>query len=102
MTDIKLYQPSNGSEGDWFMGQFCFRCSKMPHATEAKNQCWILGKTFMYKVTDKKYPKQWIYRDGRPVCTSFKDRDIHNAERRKTRKPTMIMSGSGLFAEVIE
>ena len=94
---IKLYQPSNGTEGDIFMGRFCFNCVKMPHATEAKNQCWILGKTFMYKVTDKKYPKQWIYKEGVPTCTSFKDREAHNLERRKTRKPTMVKGVADLF-----
>lgn len=87
MSETKPYQPSNGTEGDIFMGKFCFKCVKLPHDTAAKNQCNILLHTFVYDIGDQQYPKEWISISGKPACTAFKDRDEANAERRESRKP---------------
>lgn len=83
---IELYQPSNGTEGDIFMGEFCFKCAKLPHDSDAKNQCWILGRAMIHGTDNPRYPNQWRYQDGKPVCTAFKDREEANAERRASRK----------------
>jgi len=80
-----LYQPSNGSEMDYFSAQFCFKCSKMSVSCEAKNQCGIFRNVLCYDVKDKEYPKQWRYVDDKPCCTSFVDRDKANEARRKSR-----------------
>jgi hypothetical protein len=94
--EIELYQPSNGTEGMRFMSIFCDNCVKCP-SIEANNHCGILTRTMIYDRTDKKYPRQWIYQNGKPVCTSFKDRDEHNAERRAKRKPESDKSTVDLF-----
>jgi len=86
MTEkITLYQPSNGSEGEWFMGQFCYQCSKMPINCDAKNQCMIQLSTFAWNIEDKEYPKEWRYVDGEPTCTAFVDREEANSKRRQSR-----------------
>ena len=64
----RLYRPSNVTEGDMFMDGLCFRCKK-------EKACQILSDTFIYGITDKEYPRQWVYRDGEPTCTAFKDAD---------------------------
>lgn len=62
------YRPSNGSEGDWFMGQFCFQCSAFP-------DCEILGRTMAYNITDPEYPDEWQQdEEGAVTCTSFHDK----------------------------
>jgi len=81
------YQPSNGTEGEWFMGQFCHKCIKMPKSMEAENQCWILGRTFFYDIDDPKYPEQWQRDEEGVTCTAFKSREEFNTERRAKRKP---------------
>lgn len=79
------YQPSNGTEGDIFMGQFCYRCVKFPHSPDAKNQCMIVLRTMAHNVTDPEYPIQWQHGPDGPTCTAFRDRDEANAERRARR-----------------
>lgn len=85
MEKIKLYQPSSGTEGADFMESFCFRCIKCPIDPGASNQCGIMLRTMIHNPTDRNYPKQWRYVDGRPLCTAFKSRDEHNAQRREKR-----------------
>ena len=87
MINEKLYQPSNGTEGEIFWDGWCHRCVKHPHNPDASNQCAILGRTFIYSTSDKEYPKEWCYdENGRPQCTAFKSREEFNAERRARRK----------------
>lgn len=77
------YRPSNGTEGEWFMDQFCHQCVKCPISPEADNQCKIMLRSLMYNTEDKEYPKQWVYTDeGKPICTAFKSREEYNASRR--------------------
>ena len=86
MSEIKPYQPSNGTEGEIFTGKFCERCIKHPIDYDAKNQCSILLKTFIYSVRDSEYPKQWIQDKSGARCTSFKSRVKENEKRRKQSK----------------
>jgi hypothetical protein len=62
------YMPSNGTEGEWFMDQFCYRCQKDTINRGGFTQCSILGRSFLGE-----QPKQWVYVDDKPTCTSFKD-----------------------------
>lgn len=80
---IKLYQPSNATEGDFFMSAFCFRCSKWRNG-----HCGIQLRTMAFGIKDKEYPRQWRYVDDDPTCTAFKHIDEHNAERRKKLRPS--------------
>lgn len=95
--DIELFQPSNGTHGDIFMSEFCYRCSKSPHNPDAKNQCMIVLATMAYDKEDPEYPKQWRYVNGKPTCTSFKSREEFNLERRLKRKKITIGKNTDTF-----
>ncbi len=64
----KPYLPSNGTEGEWFMHKFCDNCYKCMYCS------------IMINGLSGKQPKQWIYQDNKPTCTSF------NPERPKAKK----------------
>jgi len=70
----KPYRPSNGSEGDIFMSNFCYKC--IHDDMENEDYCHILNRTFVHEPEDEEYPKEWIYnQEGRPICTAFEDQD---------------------------
>lgn len=77
---IKLYRPSNGTEGDGFHSTWCGNCKRDKvwngevHANQAHESdfCQILGATLLFDIEDPEYPPEWRYNDeGRPVCTAF-------------------------------
>lgn len=74
------YQPCNGSEGDWFTGQFCDQCAHDAGYRETNNGsdgCQILMLTLCHNVTDKEYPEEWTYdKNGKPTCTKY----LHESE----------------------
>ena len=61
------YQPSNGSEGEWFMTKYCYRCE---HYNERVG-CPIVNNTMLYDVRSAEYPREWVYQEDGPVCTAF-------------------------------
>lgn len=64
---IEKYRPSNGTEGMWFMSEWCDKCT-------IRGICKILSKTMTYDIDDPEYPHQWIRdSEGYPECTSFTD-----------------------------
>lgn len=77
---VRLYRPSNGTEGIGFYEDWCFKCAKDAHMNSGKDWdlcqpneiCSIIGDTLAYGIDDPKYPKEWI-RDqrGRPRCLAF-------------------------------
>ncbi|MDQ3288657.1 MAG: hypothetical protein M3Q42_10445 [Pseudomonadota bacterium] len=59
------YRPSNGTEGDGFMAQWCDRCAKLA-------DCEIVTATMAYDVEDDEYPGEWIEDEANgPRCTAF-------------------------------
>ena len=70
----KPYRPSNGTEGDMFMAEWCEHCehdSRWRDDPESAG-CPILCDTMIYHTRDPEYPKEWIYdQEGRPSCTAF-------------------------------
>jgi hypothetical protein len=68
----KKWRPSNGSEGDWFMAQFCDLCRK--DDPEKEILCEIIYKSMAYEVDDPEYPKEWVEYDNpeSPMGTSVK------------------------------
>ncbi len=81
------YRPSNGTEGMMFEEQNCYHCA-------AYNICNIYKRTWLYDLKDPKYPKQWVHDDqGRPMCTSYYDKDKVVRDRRELKrcKKTMEM-----------
>jgi len=69
-TGQRAYRPANGTEGDIFMSEFCYRCTKDHPETE--DYCDIIARTMALDVDEDGYPGQWIYGDdGRPRCMAF-------------------------------
>jgi hypothetical protein len=69
------YRPSNGTEGEMFMSDWCFRCER-----DKDGDCDILARTLAFNVDDPRYPKEWVCKwapadDGFPLpiprCTAF-------------------------------
>ncbi len=84
---MKLYQPCNGTEGDWFISKWCGTCVKEAVSENAQQQCDIVFLSMSYSIGDAEYPKQWVYSDNdEPMCTAYKNRDEYNRERRDKRK----------------
>ena len=74
----RKYRPSNGTEGEWFMEEWCGRC-------QIKGICKIWPQTFLYHITDPEYPSQWIYdENGAPICVSFRDAGEVRRQRRES------------------
>jgi len=64
----KKYQPSNGTEGEYFFAAWCIKCAKF----DFDEGCEIHGKTTIYSPDDEEYPQEWQYgKDGQPECTAF-------------------------------
>ncbi len=80
----KPYQPSNGSEGWRFTGEFCEQCrfEKFLHtAKKGDLACGILSATIVWDPKDEQYPKEWIYDENdNPTCTAFKKWDWGNEQ----------------------
>lgn len=69
---MKKYQPSNGTEGEYFIDKFCMNCIHCDPDPNGKKQCDILCATFVYSVKDSEYPKEWVYNENdEPVCTAW-------------------------------
>ena len=78
--DGESYQPSNGSEGMWFEGEFCDQCiHQTPICDHIKQKnCDIVLMAMLHSPGHPEYPKEWIYRDGKPTCTKFVKWDWDN------------------------
>ena len=67
---IELYRPSNGSEGECFMAEWCSCCEHEWYSEE--EGCDILGNTMAFDIDDPNYPNEWRYNsEGKPICTAF-------------------------------
>lgn len=70
----KPYRPSNGTEGECFMGRWCAHCvldaygsAEDEHELSDGPTCDVLGNALAGF-----QPDEWIYgRDGQPRCTAF-------------------------------
>lgn len=80
MAKGKLYQPSNGTEGELFIEQWCGTCARDKPSSEGKpfdecdddELCSILNDTLFYSVIDSEYPSEWIYDENdKPCCTAW-------------------------------
>jgi hypothetical protein len=69
------YRPSNGTEGERFIVEYCDRCVHEPQDDKSQG-CKILIRTMVHDVNDPEYPKEWVYDDeGVPKCTEFEKRE---------------------------
>lgn len=77
----KPFIPSNGTEGDMFMEEFCFQCihERWTHRQKEdrdEDKCGIMNRALLYDTKDPEYPKEWVFTaEGWPVCTSWKKFD---------------------------
>jgi len=61
------WQPSNGTEGEIFIGSWCGNCQR-----DLNMDCPIVAATMAYSPADPEYPPEWQYgEDGQPQCTAF-------------------------------
>lgn len=76
----KLYRPSNGTEGEYFMSEHCYQCiHDNPNYDAKAPRCDIMTMTMFMSVDEPGYPKEWCYgEDGKPTCTKFKKWDWGN------------------------
>jgi hypothetical protein len=73
------YRPSNGTEGRYFMAQFCERCqrdARFQETQDGEDGCPIALAAMIYERADPEYPKEWIVDDNDPTgatarCTAF-------------------------------
>lgn len=64
----KPYRPSNGTEGEIFMGAYCEKCAKQSE----DNPCPIAGAAFFNDIDADDYPEEWTHdAEGWPTCTAF-------------------------------
>lgn len=63
-SSLLPYRPSNGSEGDWFVGRWCERCVKA-------KPCAIVGRSMAHSIGEPGYPRQWVQDDDGPRCTAY-------------------------------
>ena len=76
---MKPYQPSNGTEGDYFIEKHCMNCLHCDPDPRAKKQCVILCASLCYSVNEPEYPKEWIYdENNNPTCTKWQKWDWNN------------------------
>lgn len=65
------YRPSNGTEGDIFMADWCEKCALFNPDDEDK-ACMINLRSLAHSIDDPEYPAEWQYSDGGvPMCTAF-------------------------------
>ncbi len=73
----RKYRPSSGSEGLDFEAQFCWVCQREATFRETQDgtdACPIVRAAFMFEVTDKEYPTQWIEDESGPRCIEFESK----------------------------
>ena len=76
--DGEKYRPSNGTEGMWFEESYCMHCLHCDPNPEGKRQCDILMRAFLYGIDEPQYPKEWQYKNNRPICTAYQKWDWYN------------------------
>lgn len=76
----RKYRPSNGTEGELFIGAWCCHCARDRSLREGVDYdecdddevCGIVARTFAHDVDAPEYPVEWQYDlRGEPVCTAF-------------------------------
>jgi hypothetical protein len=68
---MKLYEPSNGTEGEIFMEKFCYQCKNelfIHTNNESHHKCDILNRALTYTRYEPDYPKEWVIENSEPTC----------------------------------
>lgn len=95
------YRPSNGTDGEGFMGAWCERCAR-----DVGHNCSILARALAFDLEDPEYPKEWVrltVRPWTPSCTAFVPmEELSNRAKRawQTRRDNLRAAHAGdLFPE---
>jgi len=72
----RSYRPSNGTEGEFFMADWCDRCDRdRAFRDGTSDSCPIAAATMWADVNSPDYPREWICDaegwPGNPRCTAF-------------------------------
>jgi len=67
---MKLYRPSNGSEGLWFNNEFCCACKK---GGDDGVSCEIYNRTLWLGIDNPDYPQEWQQDENGPTCTAYEE-----------------------------
>jgi hypothetical protein len=61
IENIRPYMPANGTDGTFFMAEYCDNCAK-----DVAADCEILTKAYCGE-----QPTEWICLNDKPTCTAF-------------------------------
>lgn len=80
------YRPAYGSEGIYFMEQFCARCARDASFQAGEgDSCIIAAYAVACAVNDPDYPAEWVTNATGPRCTAFEPVEtggaIHDARQ---------------------
>jgi len=82
MNKTEKFRPSNGTDGEIFMCDFCYHCinEKWIHdQKEGDKKCEILSKMILLDTDNKNYPEELTYdTEDYPICTAYKHWDWDN------------------------
>lgn len=68
---LRPYRPSNGTEGDIFMAEWCERCA-LGCFDDPDRSCMINLRALAHGIDEPEYPAEWNYTNGGvPQCTAF-------------------------------
>ncbi|QDJ52843.1 hypothetical protein [Bordetella hinzii] len=72
------YQPSNGTEGEFFFEAWCRGCARDRAMRDDIKECDddegcnLIARSMAFKPGDAEYPAEWQYdKAGQPCCTAF-------------------------------
>ncbi len=75
----KPYQPSNGTEGMWFMEEYCMNCLHCDPDPNGRKQCEVMCAAMCYNIDEPKYPKEWVYDENdHASCSKWQKWDWSN------------------------
>lgn len=89
-AELRLYRPSNGSEGDCFHAEYCDRCEHDRAFREGTDPagCEIHCRALFLDTKHEDYPREWCYDAAdNPVCTAFKEQDDNEGDAPKPEPP---------------
>jgi len=66
VVELKLYRPSNGTEGAGFFCDWCDYCER-----DKDEDCPILADSLAFDVDHPRYPREWVYGKDGPECTAY-------------------------------
>lgn len=68
------YRPSNGTEGEIFIGQWCSNCEceSARRADPDADGCDIITMTMALEIDHPDYPTEWQEGPQGPHCTAFR------------------------------